>query len=193
MGEVHLSFQEIYAEFRPKILQYLNSMVGEFEAEDLTQEVFVKVSRSLSTFRGESQLSTWIYRIAANTALDRLRNPAFKHSAQENLSVLEPFDGDPALGGKEIVDQDTWTGEEKLSLEQQLFFKQRSECYQSLIKKLPVNYRFVVALNEFGELAVSEIAEVLGMSPEVVKIRLHRGRARLLQEVRLHCTPEDWL
>ena len=53
-------------------------MVGEFEAEDLTQEVMVRVSRSLPNFRGESQLRTWIYRIATNAAVDRMREPSFK-------------------------------------------------------------------------------------------------------------------
>jgi RNA polymerase sigma-70 factor, ECF subfamily len=193
MDAAGLNFQEIHAEYRPKILRFLTRMVGEFEAEDLTQEVFVKVSRSLSSFRGESQLSTWIYRIAANTALDRLRNPSYKHIPHAHRSEQVSYADDSVFGREDVIDQDIWTGEAKPSLEQQLFLKQRSECYQSFIEKLPVNYRFVVALSEFGELAVSEIADVLNMTPDVVKIRLHRGRARLLQEIRLHCKPEDWL
>jgi len=66
MSEAILDFQKIHDEFRPKIERYLVRLVGEYEAEDLTQDVFIKISRALQTFRGESQLSTWIYRVATN-------------------------------------------------------------------------------------------------------------------------------
>jgi RNA polymerase sigma-70 factor (ECF subfamily) len=161
--------------------------VGEYEAEDLTQDVFIKISRALQTFRGESQLSTWIYRIATNAALDRLRDPSFKRIIQDGLS-----DGsDPAE--MEVEDKDIWTGEEILSPEQQLFRKERFECYCDCIESLPLNYRTIVALSELEALAANEIAEILGLSLDVVKIRLHRGRTRLLQELKSHCKAEDWL
>lgn len=193
MSEVSLNFLEIYTEFRRKILRYLARMVGEYEAEDLTQEVFVKVSRALNTFRGESKLSTWIYRIANNAAMDRLRNPSFKQMVQAQSLSLPPTPESPGACEDEVVDQDFWTGEAAVSPEQELFLRQRSDCYQNYIQNLPVNYRAVVALSELDELAVSEIAAILGLSPEVVKIRLHRGRAKLLKELRAHCKPEDWL
>jgi RNA polymerase sigma-70 factor (ECF subfamily) len=193
MVAVNLSFQEIYAELRPKILHYLTRLVGEFEAEDLTQEVFLKVSRSLETYRGEAQISTWVFRIATNAALDKLRSPGFRQDHQAGCFSL-PEGGEPAGKlEKEIADQNLWTGEERPSLEQEIFRMQRLDCYQGYIESLPINYRTVVALSELGELAVSQIAEVLGLSVDTVKIRLHRGRARLLKELRLHCRPEDWL
>jgi RNA polymerase sigma-70 factor (ECF subfamily) len=162
--------------------------VGEYEAEDLTQEVFVKVSRALSSFRGESQLSTWIYRIATNAALDKLRDPSFKRIVQNGL----PEEG-PNSAETEVEDKDAWTGEEAPSPEQRLFRKERYECYCNFIENLPVNYRAVVALSELEELAANEIADILGLSVDVVKIRLHRGRTRLLQELKAHCKAEDWL
>ena len=73
MSEVVLDFQKIHDEFRPKIQRYLMRLVGEYEAEDLTQDVFLKISRVLQTFKGESKLSTWIYRIATNLAIDEMR------------------------------------------------------------------------------------------------------------------------
>jgi RNA polymerase sigma-70 factor (ECF subfamily) len=187
MSAAELDFQTIHAEFRPKIQRYLVRLVGEDEAEDLTQEVFVKVSRALASYRGESQLSTWIYRIATNTALDKLRSPAFKHSLQNEL----PDNSDPAES--QIADQDTWTGELAPSLEQQLFLRERYACYCDFIENLPANYRAVVILSELEEFAASEIAKILGLSIDVVKIRLHRGRTRLLQELKAHCKAEDWL
>ncbi len=187
MSAVVFDFQKIYDEFRPKILRYLKRMVGEYEAEDLTQEVFVKISHALHTFRGESQLSTWIYRIATNAALDKLRSPSFKRIVQDGLP-----DGSDS-GGIEVEDQCFENGEEAPSPEEQLFRKERVECYRDYIENLPLNYRTVVALSDLEELAAIEIAEILGLSLEVVKIRLHRGRARLLQELKTHCKVEDWL
>jgi RNA polymerase sigma-70 factor (ECF subfamily) len=162
-------------------------MVGAYEAEDLTQEVFVRISRALHTFRGESQLSTWVYRIATNAALDKLRDPSYKRFVENRML------DDSEVGEMEIEDKDVWTGEETLSPEQRLFRKERYKCYRDFIENLPVNYRMVVDLSELGDLAASEIAEILGLSLDVVKIRLHRGRERLLQELKNHCKAEDWL
>src|SRR5512140_1275680 len=79
------NFTDIYQEFQPKILRYLSNLVDEADAADLTQEVFLKVSRALDTFRGESSLATWIYRIATNTAYDHARSSPLK---QRRLEVL---------------------------------------------------------------------------------------------------------
>jgi RNA polymerase sigma-70 factor (ECF subfamily) len=176
-------FQKIYDTYRPRILRYLVRLVGEPEAEDLAQEVFVKVSRALKTFRGESQLSTWLYRIATNAAIDKIRTVSFQQDAK--LSWLDD--------SNETEDKDVWTGEEVPPLEQQLMRKEMYECFVDFVKRLPPNYRTVVVLSELEELTNNEIAEILGVSLDVVKIRLHRGRTRLLQELKTHCKAEDWL
>ncbi len=187
MDDADLDFEKIHEEYRPKIQRYLARMVGDFEAEDLTQEVFTRIYRSLSSFRGESKLSTWIYRIATNVALDKLRDPAFKLGALRE----EPEDNDSSEG--EAADQGIWAGEETAPLEQQVFRKQRLDCYCDALKDLPPNYRTIVALSELEELAAGEIADILGLSLDVVKIRLHRGRLKLVQQLKAHCAPEDWL
>ncbi len=187
MSAAVADFQRIHAEFRPKIQRYLTRLIGAQEAEDLTQEVFVKISQALHTFRGESQLSTWIYRIATNAALDRLRTPSFRQITPQELTndsdANEP-------GVKAQVSKD---GVEAESLEQHVCHKEMFECYRDYIQNLPVNYRAVVALSELEELTTNEIADILGLSVDVVKIRLHRGRMRLLKELKAHCQPEDWL
>lgn len=178
-----LEFEKIHEAFRPKIQRYLARLVGEGEAEDLTQEVFVKVSRGLPDFKGESQPSTWIYRIATNAAIDRMRKSSFFEEARQDL-----FDESNKTQGRDL-----WTGEEPPSLEQQLLRKERYECFIEFVQDLPLNYRTVVVLSELEDLTDNEIAEILGLSLEVVKIRLHRGRARLFQELKAHCKAEDWL
>ena len=87
MDVSELDFQKIYDTYHPQILRYLVRLVGEPEAEDLAQEVFVKVSQGLKTFRGESQLSTWLYRIATNAAIDKIRTASFRQDAE--LSGLD--------------------------------------------------------------------------------------------------------
>jgi len=178
-----LDFENIYADYQPKILRYLSRLTDDREAEDLTQEVFVKVSRALETFRGDSQLSTWLYRIATNAAIDKIHSSSFRQNAQE--STLDDM--------CEAQTKDIWTGEESPALEQILLQKDRFRCFSSFVRKLPVNYRLVVMLSEMEGLACKEIAEILGVSQDVVKIRLHRGRAKLLQELKAECSPEEWL
>src|SRR3972149_6048508 len=75
-------FQRVYEEVRPKIRRYLEHLAGAREADALPQEPFIRVSRALAGFRGDSALATWVYRIATNVALDRLRSPAFKLAAR---------------------------------------------------------------------------------------------------------------
>ena len=174
-------FQEIYAAFQPKILRYIARMVGENEAEDLTQEVFIKIGSALGTFRGEASLSTWIYRIATNTALDKLRNSSFQrttsNSPDQQSSSHEP----------EIADKNVWTGEKTPLVEHQIFRKEMNDCIQGFIENLPEDYRTVLILNEFEGLKNKEIAEILEISLAAVKIRLHRARERLKNELRENC------
>ena len=176
-------FQKIYDEFQPRILHYLTRLAGESEAEDLTQEAFAKISQNLTTFRGESQISTWIYRIATNLAIDKARFAASRKETEQ-----KPLD-DP----DQVEDRDLWTGEEAPSLERLLMRKEMYECFIDFVKTLPANYRMVVVLADLEEFSNREIAEILGLSLDAIKIRLHRGRARLFQELKAHCKAEDWL
>jgi len=186
-----LEFQKIYADYRPRVLRYLTGLVGAFEAEDLTQEVFLRIHQALPAFRGESRISTWIYRIATNAAYDRMRQSSYRNEASQELLVGadELEDSEPG----EQAEQGAYNGEAALSVEQYLHRKQRLDCFCDFIENLPENYRLVVALNTLESFTAREIAEILGLSLDVVKIRLHRGRAKLLEELKARCKPEDWL
>ncbi|OGW34104.1 MAG: hypothetical protein A2X58_11285 [Nitrospirae bacterium GWC2_56_14] len=81
--------ETIYRDFHPKILRYLQRLCGEEDAADLAQTVFLNVSRSLDSFRGESSLSTWIYQIATNAARDHAGSSVARQREWE-----EPFDED---------------------------------------------------------------------------------------------------
>lgn len=176
-------FQEIYDTFQPKVLRYMVRLIGENEAEDLTQEIFVKISQRLETFRGEAQFSTWVYRIATNTALDKMRSVSFR---QDTLtSPLEDSNGTECEDPRQV--------EEGPPLEQQLMRKEMQQCFSSFVRHLPETYRTVVVLSDLEEMTNQEISDVLGLSLDTVKIRLHRGRSRLLQELKAYCKAEDWL
>ena len=187
MPEAALNFEAIHADFRSKIHRYLARLVGEYEAEDLTQEVFLKISRALPAFRGESKLSTWVYRIATNTAVDKLRTSSFQRTLQDGVSDDVDLD-EPEIGGENVV-----MGEKACMLEEVFSRKERYECFLDHIKNLPANYRMAVALNELEGMAASEIAAILGLSVNVVKTRLQRGKTRLLLELKSHCKAEHWL
>ena len=168
-----LEFQKIYDTFRPKILRYLTRLIGEHEAEDLTQEVFAKVGRGLKKFRGESKLSTWIYKIATNTALDSLRNQSFQRIARKEIS-------------EEEVESDI---EHKApSVDQELIRDEMNVCIRNFIENLPANYMAVVVLSEIEGLKNEAISKILGITIDTVKIRLHRARAKLKKELETNCS-----
>ena len=176
MTEV-IDFNQIYQEFQPKIHNYLSQWVGREEAEDLAQEVFTKVSRGLNNFKGKSKLSTWLYRIATNTALDRLKSASYKYSSHrtdlENAAATE--------------DKNPWNGQPRPSTDQSLIREEMGTCVREYIDKLPPDYKAVIFLSEIEELKNREIAQILDISIDTVKIRLHRARAHLKNELDNGC------
>ena len=172
-----MDFQEIYTEFQPKIHHYLSRMMGPEEAEDVVQEVFEKVNRSLDGFKGQSKLSTWIYRIATNTAIDRLRSAAHKHSSKQ--AALEETAGTQA--------KNAWTGQTQTSIDQKVIRKEMSECVREYIDRLPPDYSTILILSEIEGFKNREIAEILQISLENAKVRLHRARASLKKELDSGC------
>lgn len=172
-----IDFNEVYKKFQPKILHYLARLIGISEAEDTVQEVFEKVNRGLDGFKGESKLSTWIYRIATNTALDKLRSSSFKHSLKQAL--LEETAG--------TKDKNAWTGQTETVIDQKVIRKEMSECIREHIDRLPPDYSTVLILSEIEGFKNKEIAKILEISLENVKVRLHRARASLKKELDNGC------
>jgi RNA polymerase sigma-70 factor (ECF subfamily) len=170
-------FDTIFREFYPKILHYVSRLAGSHDAEDITQEVFEKVSQRLESFRGESELSTWLYRIATNTALDRIKSRQF--SRRDKESALE--------GRLDVENKDLWTGEKKRPVDHELIRKEMSECVKEFVHMLPADYRSVILLSELEGFRNREIADILRISLDAVKIRLHRARARLKELLEQGC------
>ena len=178
MGATGLEFSDVYNEFHDKLNHYLERIVGSNDAEDLTQEVFLKINRGLKDFKGNSSLSTWIYRIATNAALDKVRSRSYRQS--KDTVMLEEISPEP--------ENCSCIAEEKsLSAEREAIRNEMNACIQEFIDRLPTDYRIVIRLSEIKDLKNQQIADVLDISLDAVKIRLHRARARLKAEFEAGC------
>jgi RNA polymerase sigma-70 factor (ECF subfamily) len=154
-------------------------MAGEAEAEDLAQEVFEMVSRGLGDFRGDADLSTWVYRIATNAALDRLRR---RGKTADSV--------DPSLADTTVIaerDRNVWTDEIRDTLEGRVIRDEMNTCIREVVNGLPENYRTVIILGDLEGFQDKEIAEILGLSLRNAKVRLHRARAQLRQALEKAC------
>lgn len=162
-------FEQLYAEHHPRIVRYLTRMVGAREAEDLAQEVFIKAGRSYAGFRHEAQVSTWLFHIATHAAIDRMREPSFRREA--------------CMDAAEAGDR------EKLQpyLEDIALRKATNDCIRGVIDSLPEKYRTPLILSELENFSNREIAEILGVSLDTAKIRLHRAKAQLKEALLQAC------
>lgn len=169
-----LNFENIHNEYRPKILRYLGNLVSEGAAPDLTQTVFVKVHKGLEDLEDKSALSCWIYRIATNVARDHADSSLARHNSAELL--LEETDS-----------LDDFADPKFRSTESEYIRREMNACIRGIVDQLPENYRTVLILSDFEELTNAEVADVLGLTLDTVKIRLHRGRAALREAMTCQC------
>ena len=170
-------FKKIYDEYYSRILQYLTRIVGPNDAEDMAQDVFDKINNGLGGFQGKSKLSTWIFRIATNTAIDRSRSAAYKQKKKH--IAIEDGDEHQAVCAS-VSDKSPVT-------DQLVIRKEMSDCVNEFIDNLPPDYKTVIVLSELEGLTNKEIAEILGISLDNVKIRLHRARAKLKAALNAGC------
>ena len=133
-------------------------------AEDLTQEVFIKLYRSLIYFRGESKFTTWLYRLAANVVTDY-------HRAQK----LRPH--------QTLVDKlKGWFSSREEEPEAVAIQKEEQHTVQRLLSELPDKYRLILYLYHYKQLSYQEISEVTELPLKTIETRLYRGKALLKQK-----------
>jgi len=173
------SFAEVHATHHAEILRFLSRRLGEQEAQDVAQDVFLKVARALPEFRGESGVRTWLFRMARNAAIDRLRQREARRE-EELVSPQGDLAGE-APGGAGALERDGDSNERRLIREEM------RSCIRGRVETLPEPYRAVLRLSEGEGLSDAEIASAVGTSVGNVKIRLHRARARLREDLQCHC------
>ncbi len=155
-----------------RIFRYILSMVRDTaEAEDLTQETFLRAYRRRDSLRDEGAQTAWLYRIATHVCLDRLRQYARR----------APMESETDLDQVDVPEPDT------PSLQKTIERDEMSECVQSYLNRLPDSYRAVILLHDMHELTSPEIAQLLGESLATVKIRLHRARNKLRIALKAGC------
>lgn len=142
------------------------------EAEEVAQDTFVKAYRSLNKFKAESKFSTWLYKVAYNTCLDCLKK---KNRAQPVVAIDE-YTEHEVVSLSNVVD----------SLEE----KERSQMIQECLDVLPGEDSFLLSLYYFEEQSIKEIAKIMGINDNHVKIKLFRSRKKLTAVLKDQLTPE---
>lgn len=171
------AFDEVVSRHKGRIHSYLSRMLGGSEdAEDLTQEVFVRMYQSLDSFRSEASLTTWLFRIANNLCIDHFRRNK-KHRAIA-YSLDEPLgaSGEEGGPGREIAD----TGSEPYRALANL---ELSEHLEAAIGTLPEKLRAVLLLHDVEDVPYDEIARIVGCPLGTIKSRLFNARAQLRQQL----------
>ena len=173
-----LSFQLLIERYQDRLFglvrHYTKSAV---EIEDIVQDTFIKAYRKLESFQHQSSFSTWLYRIAVNTALDFL-----KRSGRNPVQAVE----DP----EEIGQDDQGRSRTQLAPpDAHLEREEIAEITKKVLLELPEIFRTVLVLREFEDLSYQEIAEVLSISIGTVESRLFRARARF-RDALLRLYPE---
>jgi RNA polymerase sigma-70 factor (ECF subfamily) len=163
------AYAQLVREQTPALLRVTSRLLrSDDEARDAVQDAFVAVFRALPRFRGESRLATWIYRIAINAALARLRARA----SVDEVSLdewLPRFVDD----GHQAEPSEPWPADAGAER------REVRERVRAAIDRLPDSYRTVVLLRDIEELTTDEAAQALGISTGAVKVRLHRARQAL--------------
>lgn len=155
------AFDELVLKYKNKIYALsLSILRNPADAEDATQETFVKIFRSIGSFEGKSALSTWIYMITRNVSLDMVRKQS-RHAAEEIPETLEDI--------------------KTPSPEEALLLLSRREAVRSALSMLPEAYRTVLTLREYMNLSYEEIASVMNTATGTVKSRISRARQLLLE------------
>lgn len=142
------------------------------EAEEAAQDAFVKVFKSLSQFKSESKFSTWIYKVTFNTCLDRLK----RNKRLKAVISLDESGEQEATSLINVLD----------SIEK----KERKEMIQDCLQLLPGEESFLLTLYYFEEQSLEEIAKIIGINPNNVKIRLYRSRKKLTAIMKERLEPE---
>lgn len=145
---------------------------NEEDARDALQEAYVQAFRALPRFEGSSRISTWLHRIVVNAALMKIRSKRAR--PEESIEPLLPtFQED----GHSTVEYRTWEG----GADERLERSETRRLVRACIDRLPATYRTVLVLRDIEELETAEVAAQLGITPNAVKIRLHRARQALRQ------------
>ncbi len=164
------AFETLVRQHGGRMLAVARRLLGdEAEAADAVQDALLSVSRSIGGFQGGSRLSTWLHRVVVNAALMRLRTRRRRH--EESIEDLLPLFRED---GHQARPAEPWA-----PVEDRLVTEETRALVRASIRRLPETYRVVLMLRDIEELDTQDVATILGITPNAVKIRLHRARQAL--------------
>jgi len=169
MGE---DFRSLLAAHQDKVYNQAYRMLGNREeAEEATQDVFLRIYRSLDEFRGESKLSSWIFRITANVCISRLRRKQLKVA-----SLDEPVGSLDKTAAALIPDDQPGPAE-------QLESQEMAETLRAQVRRLPPDWAQAIGLHHFQGMSYEEVAEAMGIPRATVATYILRGRRQLAKQL----------
>ena len=159
------AFQTLVERHRSMVYRVAYQFAGNhYDAEDIAQEVFIKVYRSLDRFRQDAQLTSWLYRIVMNACID--------HRRRQHPSATAPF-------GEEAEQRLLNTPEEQPGPDDRAYAEELGQVLENEVGRLPEGQRIVFVMRHHQGLKLSEIAESLGLAEGTVKRQLHAAIHRL--------------
>jgi RNA polymerase sigma-70 factor (ECF subfamily) len=172
------AFRELVDEHQGKVYNLIYRMLGNrAEAEDVAQEVFITVFKTIDTFREESKFSTWLYRVAVNHCKNRIKYLARRHDRdQDELDEAAAHDTAVAATAPPPAPRP----------DRQLEGAQMEQLLQKAIAELDEEHRILVVLRDVEDLSMEEICEITGLPDGTAKSRLHRARAALRKKLAQH-------
>ncbi len=150
------------------------------DAADMTQEAFIRLLRSLPSFRGETKFTTWLYRLVTNICLDGLRR---RGRPVESLDLRED---DEQTAGEVLADVDRWAQPEDRSE-----LREVAVAVREAVARLPTSQRIALTLHYFEEMRYEEVAAIMDLPLNTVKSHIRRGKERLAALLRHGGTMEE--
>lgn len=171
------SFELLLHRYRTPLVNFLFRMVKSREqAEDLSQEVFIRVYRAREDYEPSAKFTTWLFRIATNLALNSLRDHRYQ---KLEMSIDAPLNAD----SEDKDERHFEVADKHLTVEQKMVEKSRREMIKHAIEKLPEKQRAAVLLHKYQELDYAEIAKILSCSESALKSLLFRAYETLRVEL----------
>ena len=143
------------------------------DAADMTQEAFIRLLRSLGTYRAETKFTTWLYRLVTNICLDGLRRRGRTVDSLDEPASTQAGD-DAQTAGERLADTDRWT-----QPEEEIELRESATEVRAALVSLPAAQRLALTLHYFEDLRYEDIAEVMGLPLNTVKSHIRRGKERL--------------
>ena len=172
------AFRELVAEHRDRVFNITYRMLGNrHEAEDVAQEVFISVFKTIDSFREESKFSTWLYRVTVNHCKNRIKYLARRHDRKRDELDETKHESNGAVTGAPV---------RAATPDRALASAQMEQLLQDAIATLDDDQRTVVILRDVEDLSIEEICEITGLPDGTVKSRLHRARLVLRKKMQRH-------